>query len=105
MTTTTGSANLASITPALTTTFTPQATTCTQNQLTMLENRAFEIWNNMPVPVPGTTISDCYPTQFMTSWLFSAGGVIQQAFEPLVCPENYFEVAVFTSNYIACCPR
>lgn len=59
---------------------------------------------NEPVPVPNTTISDCYPTQYMTSFLNLAGGVTQPAFDPLVCPQSYTQVAVYTSNYIACCP-
>jgi len=74
-------------------------------QLTMLANRAYQIWVNMPVPVAGTTMSDCYPSQYMTSYLLSAGGVTQPAFNPLVCPENWSTQGVFTSNYIACCPR
>ncbi|KAH6673020.1 hypothetical protein B0J14DRAFT_512963 [Halenospora varia] len=90
--------------PALTTTFVPSATTCTENRLTMLANREFQIWNNMPIPVPGTTLGDCYPSQFMSSYLSSAGGVTQAAFNPLVCPINYSAVGPYTSNYIACCP-
>ncbi len=96
---------MATVTPMLTTTFVPTATTCTENRLTMLENRGYEIWMNMPVPVPGTTFSDCYPSQYMTSYLLSAGGVTQPAFNPLVCPQNYAAVGPYTSNYIACCPR
>ncbi|KAH8670406.1 hypothetical protein BGZ60DRAFT_430848 [Tricladium varicosporioides] len=90
--------------PALTTTFVPSATTCTENRLTMLANREFQIWNNMPIPVPGTTLGDCYPSQFMSSYLSSAGGITQAAFNPLVCPINYSAVGPYTSNYIACCP-
>lgn len=93
------------VTPSLTTTFTPTATTCTEHKLTMLENRAWEIWMNMPVPVPGTTFTDCYPSQYVTSLLLSAGGVTQPAFQPLVCPQDYTTIGPYTSNYIACCPR
>ncbi|TVY69039.1 putative GPI-anchored cupredoxin [Lachnellula suecica] len=100
--TTSGTASL--IAPALTTTFIPTATTCTENRLTMLANRAFEIWMNVPVPVPGTTFTDCYPSQFVTSYLQEAGGITQAAFNPLVCPVNYSAVGPYTSNYIACCP-
>lgn len=100
-----GMASLASITPALTTTFKPEATTCTENRLTMLANRAYEIWMNEPIPVPGSTLSDCYPSQFMQSYTLLGAKVTQPAFNPLVCPENYETMGPFTSNYIACCPR
>jgi hypothetical protein len=105
MTTTVASASLAlaSVTPMLTTTFAPTAT-CTENRLTMLANRGYEIWMNMPVPVPNSTFSDCYPSQYMTSYLLSAGGVTQPAFNPLVCPQGYSTIGPYTSNYIACCP-
>jgi len=59
---------------------------------------------NMPVPVPGSTFTDCYPSQYMTSYLLSAGAVTQPAFNPLICPQNYAAVGPYTSNYIACCP-
>jgi hypothetical protein len=101
-TTTTG---LTMAIPSLTTTFTPTATTCTQHLLTMLANMEYEIWVNMPVPVPGTTFSDCYPSQYITSFLQLARGVTQAAFNPLICPVDYSTVATYTSNYIACCPR
>jgi hypothetical protein len=71
----------------------------------MLANREYEIWVNMPVPVPGTTLTDCYPSQYMTSYLQSAGAVTQAAFNPLICPGDYSAVGPYTSNYIACCPR
>lgn len=59
---------------------------------------------NAPVPVPGTTFTDCYPSQFITSLLLSAGSVTQPAFAPLICPQHYSAVGPYTSNYIACCP-
>ncbi|KAH7310009.1 hypothetical protein BKA65DRAFT_442142 [Rhexocercosporidium sp. MPI-PUGE-AT-0058] len=102
--TATSAASLALITPSLTTTFVPKVTACTENRVTMLANRAFQIWMNAPVPVPGTTFTDCYPSQFMTSFLLSAGSVTQPAFAPLVCPQHYSAVGPYTSNYIACCP-
>lgn len=105
MSTTTANVALATVTPTLTTTFVPAATTCTAHQLTMLENRGYEIWANIPVPVSGSTFSDCYPSQYMTSYLLAAGGVTQPAFNPLVCPAGYTTIGPYTSNYIACCPR
>lgn len=95
-------------TPALTTVFTPPAT-CTQGRLTMLMSAAYQVWLNEPRPVPNTTFSDCYPSQFMTSFLASARSTIQPAFSPLVCPDNYFTIfnRTVTSRplYVACCPR
>ncbi|KAG4440569.1 hypothetical protein IFR05_003936 [Cadophora sp. M221] len=102
--TATSAASLGLITPSLTTTFIPTATTCTENRVTMLANRAFQIWMNAPVPVPGTTFTDCYPSQYITSFLLSAGSVTQPAFAPLICPQHYSAVGPYTSNYIACCP-
>ena len=91
---------------AITTTFTAP-TQCAQSVggLTMLQNEQDEIWLNHPLPVPGTTISSCYPSQFMSSFLLQTGGVSQAAFSPLVCPSDYTTQGPFTSNYIACCPR
>jgi hypothetical protein len=103
--TTTIGSPIALATPKLTTTFTPTAPSCTGNHLTMLANREFEIWMNMPVPVSGTTVTDCYPDQFLQSFLSAEGGITQAAFNPLVCPQSYSAVGPYTSNYIACCPR
>jgi hypothetical protein len=71
----------------------------------MLQNDGFRIWLNAPLPVPGTTIMSCYPSQFASSFLLQTGGVSQAAFSPLVCPQGYTTQGPFTSNYIACCPR
>jgi len=91
---------------AITTTFTAP-TQCPQSVggLTMLENDGFRIWLNAPLPVPGTTISSCYPDQFISSFLLQTGGLSQAPFSPLVCPAGYTTQGPFTSNYIACCPR
>jgi hypothetical protein len=99
--------DIGTITPAITTAFSPAAT-CLDNQLTMLENQAFEIWLNYPLPVPASTFSACYPSQFMSSIVASAAGTTQAAFNPLVCPRGYTTVLTSwpaASNYIACCPR
>jgi hypothetical protein len=71
----------------------------------MLENDGFRIWLNAPLPAPGTTISSCYPEQFISSFLLQTGGVSQAPFSALVCPDGYTTQGIFTSNYIACCPR
>jgi hypothetical protein len=91
---------------ALTTAFSAP-TQCAESVggLTMLERDQFRIWLNHPLPVPLTTISSCYPTQFMSSFLLQTSGVSQVAFSPLVCPVGYTTQGIYTSNYIACCPR
>ena len=74
---------------AISTTFTPP-TTCTQTHLTLMEYYAYEIWLNYPVPVPGITSTDCYPSQYMSSY-FSAQYITTPlpAPTPLVCPVGY----------------
>jgi hypothetical protein len=91
---------------AITTAFTAP-TQCAQSigGLTMLQNKAYQIWLNDPEPVPGTIISSCYASQFMSSYLLEQGGVSQAAFNPLICPQGYTAQGPYTSNYIACCPR
>ncbi|CZR66350.1 uncharacterized protein PAC_16251 [Phialocephala subalpina] len=90
---------------AITTTFTAP-TACAQSVggLTMLQDDQFRIWLNHPLPVPGTTITSCYPDEFASSFLLQTGGVSQAAFSPLVCPAGYTTQGPYTSNYIACCP-
>ena len=95
----------ASVAPALTTVFAPTATSCLENRLTMMENQAYRIWMNEILPVPGSTFTDCYPSQFMTSYLLHAGGITQPAFTYLECPKSWSAVGPYTSNYIACCPK
>jgi len=95
----------ASIAPALTTVFAPAATSCLENRLTMMENQEYRIWMNEILPVPGTTFTECYPSQFMTSYLLQQGGITQPAFEYLKCPISWSAVGPYTSNYIACCPK
>lgn len=82
--------------------------TSLDNQLTLLENKGFQIWLNYPLPVPATTFSACYPSQFMSSIVASAAGTTQAAFSPLVCPQGYTTVSTSwpaATNYAACCPR
>src|ERR1700722_9554051 len=105
-TTTAGSSTSMAAPFAITTTFTaPSACSQSIGGLTILENKKYEIWLNEPVPVPGTTITSCYPSQFISSYLLEKGGVTQAAFSPLVCPAGYTTQGPYTSNYIACCPR
>ena len=92
---------------AVSTTFTPPAT-CTQSHLTLMEYYQYQIWLNYPDPVPGTTSTACYPSQFMSSY-FSAQKLTTPlpAPTPLVCPVGYgtiLSTTVSSSEYIACCP-
>lgn len=91
---------------SLTTTWTAP-TQCAQSVggLTMLEDDAYRVWLNAILPVPGTTVTSCYPSQYISSFLLQTGGISQAAMSPLVCPTGYTTQGPFTSNYIACCPR
>jgi hypothetical protein len=91
----------------LTTVFTPHVS-CNQNRLTMLSSPGYFIWLNEPVPVPGTTISDCYPPEFMkyyTTYLVNPMtiGSLVPLMSPLVCPFGW-QVVSKRGDYQACCP-
>lgn len=91
---------------AITTTFAgPLSCAQSVGGLTMLQGDAYRIWLNAPIPVPGVTISSCYPPQFMSSFLSQRAGSPQSAFRALVCPSGYATQAKYANNYIACCPR
>ncbi|KAF4303100.1 hypothetical protein GTA08_BOTSDO09120 [Botryosphaeria dothidea] len=92
-------------TVALTTTFTPPAS-CTQHNLSLLSSPWYNLWLNEPSPVPGSLVTDCYPTQFIDGYtsLFNQTSSIAPVFSPLVCPQAWTAVNTFSSNYIACCP-
>lgn len=93
---------------ALTTTFTAPSQCFPNNPgggFTMLVNRDYEIWLNEIYPVPGTTVTSCYPSQYVSSYALEQGKIPQAALSPLVCPSGWSTVAQYTSNYIACCPR
>ncbi|OLN87683.1 hypothetical protein CCHL11_05631 [Colletotrichum chlorophyti] len=92
-------------TAALTTTFTPPAQ-CTENHLTMLVGALEKIWINEPVPLPGSTISSCYPTQWLSGYtsIMSESSSIAPFISPLVCPSGWnTESSTWSSGYIACC--
>ncbi|CAO2658542.1 Nn.00g062650.m01.CDS01 [Neocucurbitaria sp. VM-36] len=91
----------------LSTTFTPAAS-CAANKLTILPPPGYLIWANEPVPVPGTTVTNCYPSEFLKSYTsVSSGDVgssIVPVMSPLVCPSNFCTRYLGDENYIACCP-
>ncbi|QDS73421.1 hypothetical protein FKW77_008412 [Venturia effusa] len=88
---------------ALSTTFTPPAT-CTENHFTMLERLDYRIYKNYPDPA-SETFTDCYPTQFLTSY-FSQMTVPTPlpAFAPVVCPVGYETATALDNGYRAFCP-
>ncbi|OBT60866.1 hypothetical protein VE03_09694 [Pseudogymnoascus sp. 23342-1-I1] len=88
---------------ALTTTFTPPAK-CTQETLTQMAYSSNGIWDNAIIPVPTSTVTSCYPTQFADSVIASAVySTILPPFAELVCPYNW-EASYFNSTYLICCP-
>ncbi|KAF3006671.1 hypothetical protein E8E13_008539 [Curvularia kusanoi] len=96
---------------ALSTTFTPPSSCALPSQIDILPSPGYLIWWNEPVPFPGRTVSDCYPTEFLKSYTSIAptttgalGSSIVPAMSPLVCPQNFCTQYVGDNNYIACCP-
>ncbi|KAI9684643.1 MAG: hypothetical protein M1829_000016 [Trizodia sp. TS-e1964] len=80
-------------------------TQCGDNHVSIIERSAFQIWNNEPVPVLNSTVSDCYPTEFLSSYISS--GPTGLPFSPLACPNWYQTIlsqAIGNATYIACCP-
>lgn len=92
---------------ALSTTFTPAAS-CAANKLTILPPPGYLIWANEPVPFPGTTVTDCYPSEFLKSYTSVSSGNVGSSvvplMSPLVCPSNFCTQYLGDENYIACCP-
>ena len=70
----------------------------------MMESLQWEIWLNYPVPVSTSTVADCYPTEFISSYLSAATMTTPlPAISPLVCPIGY-GTALSSGGYVACCP-
>ncbi|KAF2833591.1 hypothetical protein CC86DRAFT_11882 [Ophiobolus disseminans] len=95
------------MTIALSTTFTPAAS-CASNKLTMLPPPGYFIWANEPVPFQNTTVTNCYPSEFLKGYTSVASGLDQSSvvpvMSPLVCPSNFCVQFVGDDNYMACCP-
>ncbi|KAI1755882.1 hypothetical protein F4782DRAFT_487524 [Xylaria castorea] len=91
----------------LTTTFIPPDS-CNEEQLTMLSSPGYFIWLNEPIPVPGTTLSACYPPEFLSYYTTyhvnpTMVGSLVPLMSPLVCPFGW-QVVTKTGDYQACCP-
>ncbi|KAI0201790.1 hypothetical protein F4808DRAFT_423793 [Astrocystis sublimbata] len=111
-TATTSNSRATTTTPSavpLTTAFMPPDS-CNEAQLTMLSSPANYVWLNEPIPVPGTTISDCYPPEFMKYYTTyhhdtTNVGSLVPLMSPLVCPFGWHGVMTGTAPfYQACCP-
>ncbi|KAL2436947.1 hypothetical protein ABEF95_015577 [Exophiala dermatitidis] len=87
----------------VTTAFTP-APTCQSPYLTMLSSPGYQIWFAEPVPVPATTASACYPSDWIQWYTSSGTSSIVPVVSPLICPQGWEEVESWSSSYIACCP-
>lgn len=92
---------------ALTTTFIPPEP-CNDARLTMLSSPGYFIWLNEPLPVPGTTVSDCYPTEFLEYYTTyrvnpTTVGSMVPLMSPLICPIGW-QVVSEKGDYQACCP-
>lgn len=116
---------------ALTTTFTPPAK-CTEQSLmfTMLSAPNYEVWANVsllfplfekapvcirherlkndrkqePMPVSSSTVTECYPSEWIGAYQTANTSSIVPAMSPLVCPLSWETVMTAPGNYIACCP-
>lgn len=91
---------------ALTTTFTPPAS-CADDHLTMLTAKSYQIWINEPAPLPGSLLSDCYPSEWVGSYSSAVGSSSSMVpvMSPLVCPSGWKTQTAnsWSSGYLACC--
>lgn len=86
---------------ALSTTFTPAAT-CTN---LVFSSPIYKVWLNEPVPASGTTMSDCFPGQWLQGYASaSPSSSIAPLMSPLVCPSGWTTAFRTSTSYIACCP-
>ncbi|OBT68749.1 hypothetical protein VE03_02226 [Pseudogymnoascus sp. 23342-1-I1] len=87
----------------LTTTFT-QPAQCSRGVVTQMAYSGNGIWKNAIIPVPTSTITSCFPTQFADSVIARAvSSTILPPFAKLVCPKDW-ESTYFNSTYLICCP-
>ncbi|KAI1295255.1 hypothetical protein F5Y03DRAFT_410472 [Xylaria venustula] len=94
--------NSAKYNMALTTTFT-QSPQCTGALITQMAWRGTNLWDNAINPVPTSTITTCYPSQFYSSVIGELNSVALPAFSHLVCPSGWI-ANMYNTTYGACCP-
>ncbi|CAN8101432.1 unnamed protein product [Discula destructiva] len=91
---------------ALTTTFTAPSS-CYDDLLTMLTAKSYQIWINEPLPLPGTMLGECYPSEWSNGYTSVVGSSssIAPMMSPLVCPSGWNTQSddKWSSGYIACC--
>ena len=94
---------------ALSTTFT-QEPSCSPGVFDQLIYRRSLIYLNYPNPLPVSTQTGCYPSQFLSSSLAQQTATTPLApLAPLVCPAGYTTANIdyapeVPPGYIACCP-
>ncbi|KAF2142841.1 uncharacterized protein K452DRAFT_286465 [Aplosporella prunicola CBS 121167] len=89
-------------TRALTTTFTPAAN-CSSGFLTQLAAQEYRIWGVEPVPVPNSTFSECFPSEFLRGYTSTASSSVAPFLSPLVCPLGWHTAGTWEGGYVACC--
>ncbi|KAK6214042.1 hypothetical protein LQW54_004817 [Pestalotiopsis sp. IQ-011] len=87
---------------AVTTAFT-QASECTGNHVTQMEYHGTNLWVNAINPVPTSTITNCYPSQFYSSVMGEINSVSLPAFSTLACPYGWSST-MYNETYGVCCP-
>ena len=86
----------------ITTTFT-QPPECTADSMSQMVWDS-QLWKNFIDPVPATTYTSCFPSQFYSSVIASAASTSLPAFSALICPYNW-ETYNLNATYIICCPK
>lgn len=57
-----------------------------------------------PMPVSSSTVSECYPSEWIAAYQTANHSSIVPAMSPLVCPLSWETVMTAPGNYVACCP-
>lgn len=71
----------------------------------MLSSPFYLVWLNEPLPVPSSTVSACYPSEFLAAYAASTSGLSSvPPMSPLVCPLGWTTVTSAPGDYVACCP-
>ncbi|KAI1744446.1 hypothetical protein F4680DRAFT_404779 [Xylaria scruposa] len=91
----------------LTTTFIPPES-CNEEHLTMLSSPGYFVWLNEPVPVPETTMSACYPPEFLSYYTpYHVNSITVGSMVPLMSPLVHpfgWKVVASSGDYQGLCP-